>query len=580
MSNDKFFVDVSPEMQLYKILQRQSYGVGTAIAEFIDNSIQAFIDKKKAITAIEGKDATLSIRISIDSNKNEIIIEDNASGINRADFQRAIKMGLDANLAHNDESLSVYGIGMKSSAIWFSNRWVIETSALGSNEKLIAEFDLNRLLETGDVRIPVNSEPQEINQHYTKIIIKDSLRKLKDQKSLFQDNVLPYLQETFFKFKFFSISMNYDGEVLNSDKAFLKLPKPLVYPPVDASSNPITSNDKEWKMKVDFTVNGKQVKGFIMIMETGGYHQPGIRLLRNNRVIVGTQGGGRQNRPPLLLKTANKYGAQRIYGELTLNDFRVNFMKTDFDDELNEVYDYLNVLLKGNGSGEDYFKQTNNFRKRKSKISPTPESPNDESSHDDSNDKNEAGFQQNNITPSNIAPNTNQYTEGVDSNINNGSDSESPKDDPPKGESVEINKSGNTRIASSDKIVEKLNQLGSNKLKSLYNSLCSTSLDSHPALSYVGAWSFIETLCSFYSHKSEQNYSGDFQAFFSKNRLSVWNIASSHGASIRAALKDIADIGNASKHDPVFYAGNARQLAINFETLEPTLLALMSDILE
>jgi hypothetical protein len=49
---------------------------------------------------------------------------------------------------------------------------------------------------------------------------------------------------------------------------------------------------------------------------------------------------------------------------------------------------------------------------------------------------------------------------------------------------------------------------------------------------------------------------------------------------MRAALKDIADRGNASKHDAIFFADNAKQLAIDFKTLEPIFLRLLDNILE
>lgn len=585
MSKGNFFVDVSPEMQLYKILQRQSYGVGTALAEFVDNSVQAFIDKKKAITSISGQDSTLNIHIAINSNENEIVIEDNASGINRRDFQRVIKMGFDSKSGHDKESLSVYGIGMKSSAIWFSNCWIIETSALGSNERLIAEFDLNKLLDTGDEKIAVRSEPQEINNHYTKIIIKDSLRELKNQKNYFQNKIFPYLQETFFKFKFLSIIINYDGEILNTDKAFLKLPKPLVYPPVDKNSEQVNDIYKEWKMKIDFEVGGKLVTGFVMIMDTGGYHQPGIRLLRNNRVIIGTQGGDRQNKPDSLLKTANKYGAQRIYGELTLNGFRVNFMKTDFDDNLNEVYDHINTLLKGDKSTEDFIKQTNNFRKRKVKITTSFNDDQNESVKVVDQSVEDSIFQEEHVkSVEDGIKNTSQEPGISEVSDYEASDEEntinSEKDDYRNvDQAVSIDNTGGTKIKRSERLISKLNQVGSEKLKNLYNSLCTVSLVKHPTLSYVGAWSFIESLCSLLSHESGKDYKGDFQAVIN-GKIRHWGIDSSHKVSIRTALKDIANIGNASKHDPVFFSKNAEQLAVNFKTLEPTLLALINDILD
>ena len=73
MANNNFYVDISPEMQLYKILQRQSYGIDTALAEFVDNSVQSFVDKERAIKSIDGPDASLQILITISSKNNQLL---------------------------------------------------------------------------------------------------------------------------------------------------------------------------------------------------------------------------------------------------------------------------------------------------------------------------------------------------------------------------------------------------------------------------------------------------------------------------------------------------------------------------
>ena len=294
MPKGNFRVDISPEMRLYKILQRQAYGIETALAEFIDNSVQSFIDRQDAIKAIERSTPSLKVNIKISLTENRIVVEDNAGGINRENFQRAIRMGHDNQAAQNIESLSVYGIGMKSAAIWLSNQWCIETSALGSNEKLTTTFDLDQLLKSGENTIEVATEPENKNEHYTRIIINDCLRDLDNHSNVFRDSVLPYLQETFFKFKDVDITMVHDDEVLQTDKAYLTSPSPLVFPRVDTNGDKISNDPVTWRRNLNFQHEGKQVRGFIMIMDTGSYHGPGIRLLRNRRVIEGTSGGDRQ----------------------------------------------------------------------------------------------------------------------------------------------------------------------------------------------------------------------------------------------------------------------------------------------
>ena len=270
MSKENFEVDVAPEMELYKILQRQSYSVETALAEFVDNSIQSFIEQRTAIHQSEGLEPKLKVQITISSSDNWITIEDNAGGITRDNFQRAIRIGYGLDPKPKQQSLSVYGIGMKSSAIWLSNRWSIETSVLGSSEKLSTTFDLDQLLASGTTKIEVQSSPEDAMKHYTKITIIDCLRDLSVPKEYFEETVLPFLLETFYKFKNVRIEVMYNDSLLETTSTELIEPTPLVYPRVDKDGEKLSESSEEWKTKLDFIHENKQVSGFIMIREKGG----------------------------------------------------------------------------------------------------------------------------------------------------------------------------------------------------------------------------------------------------------------------------------------------------------------------
>ena len=514
-----FEVDVSPEMQLYKILQRQSYGVDTALAEFVDNSIQSFIDKEDAIKAIDGNETKLNVVITVNSSNKQMVIEDNASGINRSDFQRAIRMGRSEGTTPDKSSLSVYGIGMKSSAIWFTDTWQIETSALGSVEKLTTTFDLDRLLREGTSKISVTSEPEEVNRHYTKITINNSQRNF--DREFFQDTALPYIQETFFKFKdILNIELLFDDATLETNNAFLETPEPLTYPPVDKNGNKLSEDSKEWKKQINTSYQGRDVKGFIMIMETGGYHQPGIRLLRNRRVIVGTRGGGRQNKPEILLKTSNKFSAQRVYGELTLSDFPVNFTKTDFDDNLEGLYLKLRRDLAGDPSTteDDFIHQTECYRARKSSSS-----------------------------------------------TKSGRKKKSSSSSPSKiSEHIELSQDVSSLLA----------QLENGKLVRLYESICKISLIDHPVLAYVGAWTLLECLATNMGNESGKS----FEAFYNE-KLNQFTKNRSKRSEYRTPIKDIHSKGNANKHGGIYEAIDARQLISDFEAMEPFLIYCINKML-
>ena len=512
MTKNNFRVDVSPEMRLYKILQRQAYGIETALAEFVDNSIQSFRDKQDAIKAIDGPKPKLKVRIVISSSDKRIMIEDNAAGINRADFQRAIRMGNDEHRTPQSESLSVYGIGMKSSAIWFSNRWTIETSSLGSVEKLTTTFDLDQLLASGNTQIEVETTPEDVNEHYTRITINDCLRDLGDQNNRFADSVLPYLQETFFRFKNVFIEIEHDRLVLTTKKAELKVPEPLVYPRVNKEGDPLSKKPVVWKKTLRFTHDKKPVTGFIMIRETGSYRGPGIRLLRNDRVIVGTQGGGRQNKPEVLIGTRNKFAAQRIYGEVKLNDFPVNFMKTGFDIDLESLYRAIKTEISARPPDveEDYIDQASFFRKNKVK----------------------------------------------------GGGKKKPK------------KKGKPRRAPSSKEIpfsqdlnDALEKLPIKKLFRLYRSLCNVSLIEDPVLAYVGAWTLLESLATQMGKETKTSFS----AFFNQE---INQIVTDKGkrADYKNVIEDIGKKGNMNKHSASYESMDARQLVSDFPTIEEFLI--------
>ena len=357
-----FKVAVSPEIQIYKTLQRIGYSIKSAFGEFIDNSIQSFIDHKSIIQKTDGRDARLHITIAISSHKHTITITDNANGISRSRFHAAMKAGGANQNAHAPSSLSVYGIGMKTAAIWMSNKWSIKTSTIGSTEKLTTTFDLDKLIR-GDVeKIDVNSTNEKANKHYTTITLTKLLRV--ERKEFYQEDVLPWLKETYMKFPSLDIEITYDDEPLLTEKGSVATPEPLEYPVVDSEGNPISSKKVTWERNINVTYSEDKhkVTGFIMIRGTGSYGQPGIRLFRNNRLIVGTS--LEPNTPKLILGTSNKYANQRIYGELHLNTVPVNFMKTGFDINLNGLYVRIKHALE---QGNNFVGQATNYRVRKNK---------------------------------------------------------------------------------------------------------------------------------------------------------------------------------------------------------------------
>lgn len=129
-------------------------------------------------------------------------------------------------------------------------------------------------------------------------------------------------------------------------------------------------------------------------------------------------------------------------------------------------------------------------------------------------------------------------------------------------------------VGESEKIKQKLDTLKSRKLNGLYNSLCRVSLNKHPALMYVGAWSFLEVLA-----KCAGNTNQDFPAFF-RNKFSSFGIDRHTGKDCGAVLDEISKFGNSTKHSKNATPMSAIQLKNDFEVLEPLILGALEQAIQ
>ncbi|TDF42370.1 hypothetical protein EYS14_05990 [Alteromonadaceae bacterium M269] len=588
---NSFPVDVSPEMQIYGVLQHLNYDLETAYAELIDNSIQSFLDNQSGLEKLaNGVKPKLNVRIDVSTSENMITISDNAGGIKKSDMQRALRLGVQLGI-HSQKSLSVYGIGMKSSAIWFTESWSIRTSALGESEKLSFDFNLKHLISEGKSEAPVILEQADSSEHYTVLTFKNHIRP--ETKGYYEETVFPFLKETFVKFlDILSIEIFFDGHRLKPSKAELFEPDVMVYPPIDKGS---IINQKvlvSWRIPLDFKYNGRKVTGFVMVRNKGSYKQPGLRLLRNKRVIEGTT--VRNNIPEHLLGTVNKYAAQRIYGELHMDEFPVDFMKTNFNENLKPFYDELRSRLQ-NEYNADLLFQADKFRNKEEKKSPNAEiykelieqgnivnigkkgtplvevNESENGSHESSESK-EGGS-------GTESPNgTDGTTSKGESESSNHGDPDTSSNSENNGQSSsEGNSSANNfeplpenRIEASDELLNTLKLLREAKVEQLYNSLCKLSLKQHSVLMYIGAWSFLECLTALLGRNDKTAFPE-----FLGSRVIEFTSDKTKKSELKNIIRDIADRGNCTKHSGVYWNYNAMDLKPAFKLLEPFIISMI-----
>ncbi|SBS33371.1 hypothetical protein MSP8886_02732 [Marinomonas spartinae] len=592
---DKTFkVDVSPEMRIYKILQHLNYNLETAYAELIDNSIQSFLDKKADIGEHHGESSPkLKVTIYISTAKKQIVIKDNAGGILSEDMDRALKLGVDLGTVHSSDSLSVYGIGMKSSAIWFSDNWSIRTSAIGVNEKLDFSFNLDELLENNQTEADVIPSAAGVNEHYTEIVLRNHIRN--ETAEHYQDTIIPFLEETFYKFSnFTTIEFYYDDVLLKPNPKRLETSTPIIleYPRVNGQGLIDSEALIKWLLKLDFTYEGRRVQGFISIRKIGKYGQPGIRLLRNNRVIEGTSIS--PNYPDSLLKSKNKFTAQRIYGELNLDSFPVDFMKTNFNENLKGLYEEIHQRINTNYLVNlvyqaDKFRvknlpatEKNLLQQAKERMSALSINELDEEilggglskSKLEENASPASEPSENPETNKPLPSNSEDKTESIEAPKNQVED-DTCIDGAASGTAFPFEVKEENKIDYSDVLNAYLAQLNGDKACHLYDSLCRLSLKQHSVLMYIGAWSFLEMLTALIGRNSSTSFDD-----FLGTKINEYSTDKKVKGELRKVVGDISTRGNCTKHSGIFWNYSAMDLKPAFIILEPFIIHLIEKYIQ
>ena len=169
--NNNETVNIRPAVGYLSILQAINYRAWYAIAEFVDNSIQSYVDNKSKLKKLHGNNFKLKIAIYVSKSKIQII--DNAAGINEKDFPRAFRA---AARPENRKGLSEFGMGMKTAACWFSPFWIVKTKPLDEKELKIVKFDIKNIVRDEIEELEIKKSPLSLKQHYTEITLTNLIK--------------------------------------------------------------------------------------------------------------------------------------------------------------------------------------------------------------------------------------------------------------------------------------------------------------------------------------------------------------------------------------------------------------------
>jgi len=344
-------VSIRPQVTMLSVLKHIEYKTWFALAEFIDNAIDSYLKNEHSIKKIEGNNFQLEVKVEINEPENRITIRDNAAGIGISDYSRAFRA---AEVPPDNSGLSEFGMGMKSAACWFADNWSVTTTALGEDNIKKVIFDMRKIFEDKLEELDVVTKNSKINDHYT-IVELFNVNRIPKRKGI--GKVKDHLRGIYREF----IRKGILKLTLNSEILTFNDPKILSVPKHDETNG----ESIFWKKEINFNIEeGLSVKGFVAIREKASTAEAGFALFRRGRVIEGSFDEG--FRPDFIFGAPNSYRYQRVFGELHLEGFNVNFTKKGI--QWDENLDIFLRLLKDDISSKEFplLQQAEQYRVRAS----------------------------------------------------------------------------------------------------------------------------------------------------------------------------------------------------------------------
>lgn len=320
-------VSIRPGVSILSVLRHLNYRPWYAVAEFVDNSLQSFLDYRDVLYSVGVEKVT--IEIELDNDGSRLTLRDDAAGIHATDYARAFRP---AEVPPDRSGLAEFGMGLKSASCWFAPRWTVRTSAIGEEVERTVVFDIDRIVRDEIEELGVSGRPIAASEHYTEIALIDLFRPLRGRTIGKIKEHLGSIYRTFLRERL--LELRFDGELLTYEE-----PAVLVAPFFrEPDGKPC-----QWLKEIDFDFGeGQHVHGFAGLRERGSTSEAGFALFRRNRLIQGSRDEG--YRPSAIFGASNSFTYQRLFGELHLEGFAVSHTKDGFQWEEHE--DVVLELLK------------------------------------------------------------------------------------------------------------------------------------------------------------------------------------------------------------------------------------------
>jgi Histidine kinase-, DNA gyrase B-, and HSP90-like ATPase len=343
-------VDIRPGVSVLAVLRHLNYTPWFALAEFVDNAVQSFVQHRQNLEKIEGKGFKLRVDIDIDTSPPaRISIRDNAAGIFPDEFPRAFRA---AAIPPDRSGLAEFGMGMKSAACWFAPKWSVRTSAANDPFTRTVFFDIANIVNDDIQELSIKEESERQEVHFTEVVLEEIFqvpmgRTVAKIKEHLTDIYRVYMRDGLLELRF------------NGDPLSYETPNILRAPYFRVKNGP----SKLWQKTIEFDFgSGLSARGFAALREPASTARAGFSLFRRGRLIQGS--GDEGYRPAFIFGQSNSYRYQRLFGELHLEGFDVSHTKDGFRWDDNEQ-PFLGLLREHLDSEElPLLRQAEGYRSR------------------------------------------------------------------------------------------------------------------------------------------------------------------------------------------------------------------------
>src|SRR5437016_4474762 len=155
-------VDITPDKSLLEKLGSVGFVPEEAVAEFVDNALDAKYEEETGDEIIAGK-----IHVNVNLTPTSILVSDDSAGI--SDFDNCLRAAWSTK--ELDVFLGSYGLGLKTAAMSLGKKLKITSVRIGEGTQHRAVLDLDRWYEDPTWRIEVEDLPAKPSEHGTTIEI-------------------------------------------------------------------------------------------------------------------------------------------------------------------------------------------------------------------------------------------------------------------------------------------------------------------------------------------------------------------------------------------------------------------------